>query len=61
MAEGNTKLAIKSIDDLRTEAGRSRIVTAAISHLEEDRGLKLSDPKTRSISWSLDFTLHISL
>jgi hypothetical protein len=56
----DTKISLKNIDELRAESARSRIVTAAITHLENDRGIQLGTADAR-ISWSLDFTLHIQL
>ncbi len=56
----DTTISLKNIEDLRAESARSRIVSAAIAHLEEDRGVKLGAVE-RAISWSLDFTLHVSL
>jgi len=56
----DTTISLKNVEDLRAEAARSRIVNAAITHLENDRGVKLGSADAR-IDWSLDFTLHIRL
>ena len=56
----DTKISLKNLDDLRDEAARTRIVNAAITHIENDRGVKLGSADAR-IDWSLDFTLHIKL
>jgi hypothetical protein len=56
----DTKISLKNLDELRAESARSRIVSAAITHLEHDRGIHLGSADAK-ISWSLDFTLHISL
>jgi hypothetical protein len=56
----DTKISIKNVDELRAEAGRSRIVTAAITHLENDRGVRLGSADAK-FEWGLDFTLHIQL
>jgi hypothetical protein len=56
----DTKISLKNVDELRAESARSRIVTAAITHLENDRGIRLGSSDLR-IEWSLDFTLHIKL
>lgn len=56
----DTKIALKDIEELRAESARSRIVSAAINHLEQDRGIRLGSADAK-FSWGLDFTLHIGL
>jgi len=59
MPDSKTTISAKTISDLRAEAGRSRIVDAAVTHLEKDRGINLGAANA-ALSWGLDFTLHIS-
>ena len=59
MPDAKTTISAKTIGDLRAEAGRSRIVDAAVAHLTQDRGINLGTASA-ALSWGLDFTLHIS-
>jgi hypothetical protein len=54
-----TTISAKTISALRNEAGRSRIIDAAVAHLQNDRGISLANAD-KALSWGLDFTLHIS-
>jgi hypothetical protein len=54
----DTKLSLKNLEELRAESARSRIISAAIAHIEQDQGIKLGSADAR-LSWSRDFTLHI--
>ncbi|MBN8889078.1 MAG: hypothetical protein ABS99_08920 [Acetobacteraceae bacterium SCN 69-10] len=59
MPDTKTTISAKNIAELRAESGRSRIVDAAVLHLEKDRGINLGTANA-ALSWGLDFTLHIS-
>ena len=54
------RISAQTVEDLRSETGRSRIVNAAVGYLAQDRGINLATAAS-GFDWSLDFTLHIHL